>query len=81
MQGFLSKAPGAVWAAIIVGIMLLAEWLTTYFGAEPWVPPLAGLLAAVIVPILKVLFEPAPAVGTYRTADEDELTAFEKWLL
>ena len=46
MQKMLESAPGAVWAALIVGLVLLADWLAQYFGGLAWVPPVAGLLTA-----------------------------------
>lgn len=62
VKGLFSAAPGVVWAAIIVGLMLLADWLSTYFGGVAWVAPLAGFIGAVLVPVLKVLAQgDAPA--------------------
>lgn len=63
MRSFLRVAPGAVWAAIIVGLLLLAEWLQQYFGAVSWVVPLATLIATVIVPVLKVLAQGEEPAG------------------
>lgn len=60
MKSFASVAPGAVWTAIIAGLMLLAGWLAQYFGDVTWIPPLVGFLAAVLVPVLKVLAEGDP---------------------
>jgi hypothetical protein len=78
---FLTVAPGIIWTALIVGLMLLADWLATYFGAVAWVAPLAGLLAAVIVPILKVLAENQVApVGLARDFTVRR-SAWRRWLL
>lgn len=80
MQKFFTAAPGVIWAAIIVASALTADWLTTYFGLVPWVAPLAGLLAAVIVPVLKVLAEnQAGPVGTTRAVLPR--SAWRRWLL
>jgi hypothetical protein len=50
--------PGVIWTAIIVALVLLAEWLGAYFNLQPWVPPLVGFITAVLVPVLKVLAPP-----------------------
>jgi len=79
MQRFLAGAPGSVWTAIIVGLMLLSQWMTTYFEGVSWVPPVAGLIALVVVPVLKVLFEEQDADRRY--VDTVRKSAFERWLL
>lgn len=58
MQKLCEAAPGLIWTAIITGLMLLAQWLGEYFGELSWVPPVVGLVTVVIVPVLRVLFEP-----------------------
>lgn len=68
MRKMLESAPGAVWAALIVGLVLLADWLAQYFGGLAWVPPVAGLLTAVIVPILRVFAQGEAPVGGRATA-------------
>jgi len=79
MQRFLSSAPGVIWTAIITGLVLLADWLTQFYGELAWVPPVAGLLALVIVPVLKVLFADADADVRYiRRVRESKLA---QWLL
>jgi hypothetical protein len=52
---FFRIAPGAAWAAIITFLALFGAWLSDYFGAEPWVAPVAGFLIAVLVPVLKLI--------------------------
>ena len=66
MKAMFSAAPGVIWAAIIVGLMLLADWLSTYFGGVAWVAPLAGFIGAVLVPVLKVLAQGDEPAGGYR---------------
>ena len=66
MKAMFSAAPGVIWAAIIVGLMLLADWLSTYFGGVAWVAPLAGFIGAVLVPVLKVLAQGEGPAGGYR---------------
>ena len=79
MARFFSSAPGVVWTAIITGLVLLADWLTQFYGELSWVPPVAGLVALVIVPVLKVLFADADADTRYiRRVRESKL---EQWLL
>lgn len=78
MRNFFAVAPGVIWAAIIVGLMLLAEWLSTYFGGVAWVPPVAGLLAAVIVPVLKLL---ADGEGTRGYGNAGTRSRLNRWLL
>ena len=82
MRTFFSAAPGAIWMAIIVGFVLLAEWLTTYFGGESWVPAVAGFLALVLVPILKIL-APPPEILANRNVDgaPEPPSKFRRWLL
>ena len=79
---FLSLAPGAIWTILIVFLALLGDWLSTYFGAYAFIPPIAGLLIAVIVPTLKVLAENAQAKpGALRDAVPLRDDAFRRWLL
>jgi len=82
MRNFFSVAPGAIWAAIIVLLVLMAEWLTTYFGGEPWVPALAGFLAAVLVPVLKLLAPPQEILANRDIAAASPAPSkFKRWLL
>jgi hypothetical protein len=50
-----ADVPPVVWAAAIVFLFLLSQWMTTYFGAVGWVKALAGLLATVLVPTLRLI--------------------------
>ena len=54
MRAFFAASPGAIWAAIILGLSLGAIWLNDYMGdvVPPWLPP---LILTVLVPVLKVL--------------------------
>lgn len=54
MKNFMGAAPGAIWAAIILGLSLGAAWLNDYMGdvVPAWLPP---LIITVLVPVLKVL--------------------------
>jgi len=63
MRNFFGAAPGVVWAAIIVFLMLFAAWLSEYFGDVAWVAPVAGFLLAVLVPVLKLLAQGEPPAG------------------
>jgi len=84
MRQFFVMAPGAIWIAVILFLTLLATWLTTYFALTPWVAPLAGLLVAVIVPVLKVLAEGATTPQAARSLDAPApppRSAFMRWLL
>lgn len=63
MNKLFENTPGVVWAAIIVGLMLFAEWLKEYFGGLEWVPPLTGFILAVLVPVLKVLVQGEQPAG------------------
>ena len=80
MRSFFSVAPGVVWSAIIVFLMLFAEWLSQYFGAVAWVAPVAGFLLAVLVPVLKVLSQGETPAG--RSAGEVTVyrSRFSRWL-
>lgn len=78
MRRFLHVAPGVVWAAAIVFLMLFATWLSEYFGGLPWVPPLAGLLLAVIVPVLKLLAQGETPAGAAR--DVAPRSWLNRWL-
>lgn len=81
MRSFFSAAPGVIWAAVIVALVLAAEWLTQYFGGQAWVPPVAGLLTAVIVPVLRLLAQgelPAGAPRGTRAAGAHSRLA--RWL-
>ena len=60
MKSFFGVAPGAVWIALILGLNGGAAWLSQYYGNLDWVPPVAGLLTLVLVPVLKVLMTPEP---------------------
>jgi hypothetical protein len=79
MRNFFGAAPGAVWAAIIVGLMLLADWLSTYFGGVAWVAPVAGFLLAVLVPVLKVLAQGETPAGRGEFS-APRRSAFARWL-
>lgn len=63
MRSFFSVAPGVIWAALIVGLMLLADWLSTYLGGVAWVAPVAGFLAAVLVPVLRIIAQGETPAG------------------
>jgi uncharacterized membrane protein len=78
MRNFFGAAPGAVWAAIIVGLMLFAEWLSQYFGGVAWVAPVAGFLAAVLVPVLKVIAQGETPAGRGEVSVYRSL--FSRWL-
>ena len=77
MRNFFSAAPGVIWAAIIVGLMLLAEWLTTYFGAVAWVAPVAGFLLAVLVPVFKIIAQGETPAGR---AISENRSRLNRWL-
>jgi hypothetical protein len=49
--------PPVFWSSAIVFLFLLSQWLTDYFGAVTWVRALAGLLATVLVPTLRLLLQ------------------------
>lgn len=53
MKNFFSVAPGAIWAALILGLSLGAMFLNDYMGdvVPVWLPP---LILTVIVPLLKI---------------------------
>jgi hypothetical protein len=77
MRNFVSMAPGAMWAAIILGLSLGAIWLNDYLGSvvPNWLPP---LILTVIVPVLKVLAQgETPASRGERTANK---SLFSRWL-
>lgn len=78
MKDFVGAAPGLIWAALIVGLMLLADWLSTYFGGVAWVAPLAGFIGAVLVPVLKVLAQGDEPAGRAANARHGKLW---RWLL
>jgi L-asparagine transporter-like permease len=80
MGQFLSVAPGALWAAIILGLSAGATLLADYFGAEvpAWVP---ALILTVIVPMLKVLAtnEP-PATRANGEIGTPQRSKVSRWL-
>lgn len=76
---FFDVAPGAIWTAVIVLLMLIADWLSTYFGDVPWVPPVAGLLATVIVPTLKVIFQSQEQPAGFKAVENQ--SKVKRWLL
>ena len=55
MKSFFGVAPGAVWIAVILGLNGAAAWLSQYYGNLDWVPPVAGMLTLVLVPVLRCL--------------------------
>ncbi len=59
MKQAFAVAPGAIWAAIILGLSLGAVWLNDYLGnvVPAWLPP---LILGVIVPVLKVFATNTP---------------------
>lgn len=77
MRNFFSAAPGAVWAALIMGLALGAMWLNDYMGdvVPAWLPP---LILTVIVPILKVLAQGEAPAG--RGEWNVERSRFSRWL-
>jgi len=83
MKSFAAVAPGAIWCAIILGLSAGAAWLSQFYGALAWVPPLAGFLTIVAVPILKVLAtNEAPATRTFDGADAaPPRSKLSRWLL
>jgi hypothetical protein len=54
--------PGALWIVLLVGLPLLAEWLTQNFGMTPWAAPVAALLL-IVVKVAQVLRESESATG------------------
>jgi hypothetical protein len=83
VKRFLSVAPGALWIAVILGLNGGAAWLSQYYGGLEWVPPVAGLLTLVLVPVIKVLAVPdAPAQAARGIEDEatPERSKFKRWL-
>jgi uncharacterized membrane protein len=80
VRNFLTVAPGSIWAAIIVGLILLAEWMSAYFGAVTWVVPLAALIATVIVPVLKVLAQDDAPAGRAMGEVRAYRSRFSLWL-
>ena len=79
MRSFFSAAPGAVWAAIILGLSLGAIWLNDYLGnvVPAWLPT---LILTVVVPVLKVLAQgeqPVGVAGEMRTAQR---STFSRWV-
>ncbi len=85
MRALFSVAPGVIWTAIIVFLMLLADWLQAYFGGVVWVAPLAGFLAAVLVPVLKLLAQgndPSTNTALLRhTSSTARPSKLKRWLL
>ena len=81
MRNFCSAAPGVIWAAVIVFLMLFAEWLSQYFGDVAWVAPVAGFLLAVLVPVLKLLAQGEQPAGRGLTQyDMAQRSAVSRWL-
>lgn len=84
MKNLFEVAPGAVWAAIIVALVLLSDWLTKYFGGAPWVPALTGFVTAVLVPVLKILVQGdnqgAEPRGVRNIGDTDSRSLLSRWL-
>jgi len=82
MKQFFSVAPGAIWICVILFLTLIADWLSTYFGGVAWVAPVAGLLVAVIVPVLKALAQ-GDMTPTARALDEAKAppSKLKRWLL
>lgn len=78
MRNFFGAAPGAVWAALIVGLSLGAIWLNDYLGSvvPNWLPP---LILTVIVPVLKVLAQGEQPAGRGEFA-APQRSAFFRWL-
>lgn len=76
MRTVFGYAPGLVWAAVIVFLVFVSDWLLTYFGAVAWVKPLAGLLVAVIVPVLRLLAQGAEPASRATTASRSTLNRF-----
>lgn len=79
MRGFLSVAPGVIWAAIIVGLTLGAIWLNEYLGSvvPNWLP---ALILTVIVPVLKVLAQGELPAGRAVDGVTMVRSKFSRWL-
>lgn len=79
MRDIFRVAPGALWAAVLVGLTGLATWLTEYLNAEPWANIVAGALVIIVIPIVKVFVsggeEPAGPQGV-----NQRKSAFKRWL-
>jgi uncharacterized membrane protein len=78
MKTFLRGSPGAIWAAIITGLLLLAAWAAQYFGGTTWVVAAAALLVTVIVPVLRVLAQGEDPSG--REFAPQQRSRFSRWL-
>lgn len=80
MRQVFAAAPGAIWAAIILGLTLGAMWLNDYMGdvVPAWLPP---LIVGVIVPVLKVIAYGEEPVGAERGEVLPYRSAFSRWLL
>jgi hypothetical protein len=81
MRNFASVAPGAVWVALILALNGGAAWLSQYYGGLAWVPPVAGLLTLVLVPVIKVLATPEPPSANIMDAPPSEARSLFKRLL
>ena len=80
MRNFLSVAPGAVWAAIILALSLGALWLNDYMGdvVPAWLPP---LILTVLVPVLKVIATGEPlAERTGAEVSATQRSRLSRWL-
>lgn len=79
MRNFFGAAPGAVWAAIILGLALGATWLNDYLGnvVPSWLPP---LILTVIVPVLKVLAQGETPAGRAGELSAPRRSLFARWL-
>lgn len=81
MRNFASVAPGAVWIALILALNGGAAWLSQYYGGLSWVPPVAGLLTMVLVPVIKILATPElPAERIMDAPPPAARSLFKRWL-
>lgn len=80
MKQAFAVAPGAIWAAIILGLTGGATLLADYFGATvpAWVP---ALILTVLIPVLKVLAtNESPAALRDVAAPAPVRSKFNRWL-
>jgi hypothetical protein len=79
---FFAAAPGALWVAIIIGLTAGATWLSQFYGGLEWVPPVAGFVMIVLVPVLKILAQgDVPSIESARGGVTKPRSLFSRWLL
>ena len=80
MKTFLADAPPVLWTVLIVGLLALADWLSTYFGGVTWIVAAVGFIVMFLVPVIRVLAQGEMPVGRSEFDVAATRSKFSLWL-